>query len=154
MQGNEMSVTTDEVRQQLALSESSLLSSEADRLRYAMGTALVGTIVGSYMVFARDLGSTVPRLAISGVFLGAAVGTQYWFERSAGSIPRHAKRWFGVSFVVSMLIALGAVLPILNLRTQTEPSSAVALATAVMAIALPSWVAAWAIARSPTRAEP
>lgn len=139
-------LTPEQAREQLAASQTRSLPSARDRPVHALGTAVFGLTVALSMA-TRNVVSGTGRLMLSGVFLVAWVGGAIWMERAARTVPRRARLWSRLGIGASFLLALGLVLPWLNLEAQTEPNTWPMVLVAALVVAAPSLVAAAAIAR-------
>jgi hypothetical protein len=140
------SPTFSEARDQLATSYE--LTGAHDRRVHAITTALLGVALGAPMGFQNLLvgpGGTALRTLIYAVIVGGAL---VWAERTARTVPRHAKLASRVGFGASLLVGLTMVLPWLNFSAQSQPNTVAMAIVGAVVIASPSWIAAGYIARA------
>ena len=141
------SPTPSEAREQLATSQHPL-TGPRDRRIHAITTALLGVALGATMSVQNLLvgpGGTALRTLSYVVLVGGALA---WAERTARTVPRHAKLASRVGLGGSLLVGLTLVLPWLNLSAQTRPNTVSMALVGAAAIALPSFIAAGYIARA------
>ena len=139
--------TPGQARDQLARTRPPLTDAR-DRRVHAITTATLGATVGAVMAVQNLLASasgTAVRAAVYVVVVGGALA---WAERTARTVPRHAKTASRVGLVASLVAGLVLVLPWLNLSAQDRPNTVGMAILGAAAIALPSWVAAGYIARA------
>ena len=113
---------TPEQPRELANRQTRILMSRRDRRIHAVGTAVLGLTGGLYMA-AQNLLSGTSRVVLSCIVVASWVAQALWIERAAPTIPRRARLWSHLGIGGSLVLALGLVLPWLNLRAQTEPAS-------------------------------
>ncbi len=135
-----------QAREQLTNIQSRSLSSVPDRRIHAIGTAIFGLALGFYAasqnIADEPLWFWVRTLACWAL----ALGTLLWVERAARTVPRRARLWSRLGMCASLLVALVAVLPWLNLSAQTTSNSWAMVAIGGLVAAAPSLLAAVAIA--------
>lgn len=148
MTADTSSPTPEQAREQLRVSRDRSLRRDPDRRRHAIATALLGLAVGLSFA-AQNLVSGAGHVVRSALFLAAWLAVWVWVERVTRTVPRQARRWTRLGVAGSILLALGAVLPYLNLQEQSEPNTWPMALVAGIVIALPSLAAAALIARGP-----
>lgn len=137
-------LTPDQAREQLARSATRSLRSGRDRRIHAAGTAVTG-ITGGLFMASQNVVTGASRVVLSGVVLAVYLAGVFWVERAARIVPRHARLWSRLGIGGSLVLALGLVLPWLNLRAQTEPNTWPMVLAGALLAALPSLVAAAAV---------
>jgi len=137
-------LTPEQAREQLAAERT--LASPRDRRVHAIGTAVVGLSLAGVLA-SRNLFSGAADVVVSAVFIAVCLGDVVWVERAARTVPRRARLWSRLGIGASLVLSLGVVLPWLNLQAQTEPNTWPMVSAAALVAALPSLVAAGAIAR-------
>jgi hypothetical protein len=137
-------LTPEQAREQLAADRT--LASPRDRRVHAIGTAVLGVSTAGVLA-AQNLFSGAAQLVLSAVFVAVCLGDVVWVERVARTVPRRAKLWARLGIGASLVLSLGVVLPWLNLQAQTEPNTWPMVLAGALVAALPSLVAAGAIAR-------
>ena len=145
MSTDQPQVTPEQAREQLAATQTRSLPSGHDRRIHAVATAVFGCSVAFYMA-SRNVFSGAERVVVSGVFVAVWMGGAIWVERAARTVPRRARLWSRLGIGLSFLLALGLVLPWLNLQAQTVPNSLPMVLVASFVVAVPSLIAAAAIA--------
>ena len=146
MSAEPASPTPSEARDQLDTSHHPL-TGPRDRQIHAITTALLGVALGAPMGFQNLLvgpGGTALRALAYFVLVGGALA---WAERSARTVPRHAKLASRAGLGGSLLVGLTLVLPWLNFSAQSQANTLSMAIVGAAAIALPSWIAAGYIAR-------
>lgn len=123
------------------------LSSRSDRIRYALGTAFFGVATGALFATTAQVSSNWLTALLFAAFLGATAGAQQWVEQTSRTTPRHAKRTWTVGFFASVVTALVVALPVLNWSAQTKDNSVLLIGLAAGVVAIPTLIAAVAIAR-------
>ena len=139
-------VTPEQARAQLAASRARPLGSDGDRAVHAVGTAVFGLTTGFYMA-TQNLVTGTAGIVLSCLVVAIWVAEALWVERAARTVPRRASLWSRVGIGGSLVLALVVVLPWLNLRAQTEPNTWPMVLVGALVAAVPSLVAAAAIAR-------
>jgi hypothetical protein len=147
MHADHPDITPEQARRQLAHADARPLASRRDRRVHAVGTALFGLTGGVFMA-SQNMASGLADALISAAFLVLLVAEGAWIERAARTVPRRARRWSRVGLAGSLLLALGVVLPWLNLQAQSEPNTWPMVALGGLVVAVPSLLAAAAIVRS------
>ena len=145
MGAEHMHLTSEQARERLAASRSRSLRSRGDRKVHAVGTAVLGLSIGLFMAD-RNLVSGTNEIVTSLIFGAVWLGGAIWVERAARTVPRGARLWSRLGIGTSVVVALVAVLPWLNLRAQTEPNTWPMVLAGAVVIAVPSLVAAAVIA--------
>ena len=145
MDADDMQVTPEQAREQLAASRPRALGSPRDRRIHAMGTAALGLAIGLFMA-SRNLVSETGLAVVAVVFFIAWMAGLAWVERVARTVPRGARRWSRLGIAGSFVLALAAVLPWLNLQAQTEPNTWPMVLLGALVTAVPSLLAAAVIA--------
>lgn len=138
--------TPEQAREQLVTSQARSLRSDRDRTVHAAGTVAFGLTLGAYMA-ARNVVSGATDIVASLLFFGVWLGATIWVERSTRTVPRRTKLWSRLGLLASMLVALLAVVPWLNLQAQTQPNSWSMVLVSALVIAAPSLLAATTIVR-------
>lgn len=139
-------LTPEQAQEQLSAGRNRLLASSRDRRVHAVGTGVFGLAMGLFMT-ARHMTSGTAAVVLTICFGGLLIGEVIWVERTARTVPRRAGLWSRLGAGVSLLLALGAVLPWLNLRAQSEPNSWPLVLVAAAVVAVPSLLAAAVISR-------
>ena len=141
-------VTPEQARLQLADAQARSLSSPRDRKIHATGTAVFGFTIALGMA-TQNVVTGAGRVVLSCVVLVILLGEAVWVERAARTVPRRARLWSRLGIGSSFVLALGLVLPWLNLQAQTSPNTWSMVAVAALIVAAPSLAAAAVIARNP-----
>ena len=147
MTGEHPHPTPEQARTQLAASRAASLGSDGDRTVHALATVAFGLVVGLYLS-ARNVVDGAGSVVASVLFFGCWLTAALWVERSTSTVPRRAKLWSRLGLAGSMLVALLAVLPWLNLQAQDEPNTWPMVLAGALVATLPSALAAAAIARA------
>ncbi|HSK23575.1 MAG TPA: hypothetical protein VK906_10385 [Egicoccus sp.] len=138
--------TPAQARQRLDASGRAPLRNRRDRRIHAIHTATVGVVIAMALATRNvlDIGSDV---VLSVVMFGLMVALLVWMERTTATVPRRAGLLSRVGVGLSFLLGITVALPWLNLRAQTEPNTWGMALGAAAVTAVPSLVAAAAIAR-------
>lgn len=136
-------LTPEQAREQLLTSQTRSMRSTRDRKIHAFGTAVFGLTLGVYMA-SQNVRSDI---AASLLFFAIWGGAAFWVERTTRTVPRRTKLWSRLGIGTSMVVALVAVLPWLNLQAQTEANTWSMVLVGALVAAAPSLVAAAIIAR-------
>lgn len=139
-------LTPEQARERLSAGRNRSLGSTRDRRVHAIGTAVFGLAMGLFMT-ARHMTSGTAEVVLTILFGALLIGEVIWVERTARTVPRRAGLWSRLGAGASLLLALGGVLPWLNLRAQSGPNSWPLVLAAAAVVAVPSLVAAAVIAR-------
>lgn len=139
-------LTPEQARHQLHTIQSRSLRFAGDRRVYAVGTAISGLALGVFMA-ARNAVSGTSDILASLVFFVIWLGAAFWVQRATRTVPRRTKLWTGLGIGGSLVVALVAVLPWLNLQAQTEPNTWPMVLLGGLVVAAPSLFAAAVIAR-------
>lgn len=139
-------LTPEQARERLSADRNRSLGSGRDRRVHAIGIAVFGLALGLVMT-ARHMTSGTAGVVLTIFFGGLLISEVIWVERTARTVPRRARLWSRLGAGASLLLALAAVLPWLNLRAQSEPNSWPLVLAAAAVVAVPSLVAAAVIAR-------
>jgi hypothetical protein len=139
-------LTPEQARRQLTDIQTRSLHSPRDRRIHAIGTAIFGLTSGFYMA-AQNAITGAGHIVLSCVVVAIWVGEGFWVERAARTVPRRARLWSRLGIGGSLALALGLVLPWLNLRAQTSPNTWPMVLAGAFVVAVPSLVAAAVIAR-------
>ena len=137
--------SAQQAREQLATAQARTLGSARDRRVRAAGTALIGVGVAAYGT-ASVLASGGAGVALSAVFVVAALALQRWVERASATVPRRATVISRAGVIASFVLVLVAVAPWLNLAAQTSPVTWPTVVTGSVVTAAPALVAAAVIA--------
>jgi hypothetical protein len=140
-------LTPQDARDRLAESRTRRLGSRRDRVVHAAGTAVLGLGIG-FLMATQNVVSGAGRFALTCAFLVVCVGVAIGVERAARTVPRRAKLWSRLGIGASVLVALAAVLPWLNLEARTEPNTWPMVVAGALVTAVPSLLAATVIVRS------
>ena len=147
MTSEHMHPTPEQARTQLAVSRTSALAPHRDRTVHALATVVFGLVVGLYLS-ARNVVDGAGSVVASVLFFGCWLTAALWVERSTSTVPRRARLWSRLGLAGSVLVALLAVLPWLNLQAQDEPNTWPMVMAGALVVALPSVLAAAAIGRA------
>jgi hypothetical protein len=139
-------LTPEQARRQLADLQARPLSSPRDRRVHAVGTAVFGLTIALHMA-TQNAVTGAAQVVLSCVVLVVLVAETVWVERAARTVPRRARLWSRLGIGASFVVALGFVLPWLNLQAQTSPNTWPMVAVAATVVAVPSLVAAAVITR-------
>ena len=137
-------LTPEQAREQLAASQSQSLRIASDRNVHAIRTAVLGLSVG-LLTAPQNVLSGTSAIVADVIFVTVWMGGAIWVERAARTVPRRARLWSRLGIGTSILVALVAVLPWLNLSAQTEPNTWPMVLAGALVIAVPSLIAAVAI---------
>ena len=139
-------LTPEQAREQLAASRSRSLRIAGDRKVHAIGTAVLGLSVALLMAPQNVLSGTSAIVA-DVIFVTVWMAGAIWVERAARTVPRRARLWSRLGIGASIVVALVAVLPWLNLSAQTGPNTWPMVLAGALVISVPSLIAAVAIVR-------
>jgi hypothetical protein len=134
------SPSAQQAREQLAESRrSALRPSQRDHTIHAAATAVVGLDTG---LFAATQNLPISRPLASFVFILVWLAATCLAERVSRAVPRRGRRRSRLGIAASLVLALCAVLPWLNLQAQHSPNTWPVALLAGAVIAAPSLVAA------------
>jgi hypothetical protein len=132
--------SVQQAREQLAARRrTAVRPSPRDRTVHAAATAVVGVDTG---LLAATQNLPISRAVVSFGFILVWLAAASWAERVSRAVPRRARRRSRLGIVGSLVLALGAVLPWLNLQAQHSPNTWPIALVAAAVIAAPSLVAA------------
>ena len=139
-------LTPEQARDRLAVTAIGPLTTMRDRRVHAAGAAVVGLTMGLHMAM-RNVVTEGRYALLSAAFVGVLVAEVLWVERASRTTPRRGRRWFWTGFTASFVLVLAVVTPWLNLGARTRPNTWAEITLGAAVIALPSLLAAAAIAR-------
>ncbi|WP_299038793.1 hypothetical protein [uncultured Pseudokineococcus sp.] len=140
-------ITAQQARDQLDSTRTRSLGAPGDRRAHAIGAAAVGLTTGLHMATRNLVGESLYAV-LSAVSIGVVIAVVLRVERVSRTVPRGARRWFWTGLATSFAVALGFVTPWLNLQAQDGPSTWPTVVSGAVVVAVPSLLAAAAIARS------
>ncbi|SOD97481.1 hypothetical protein [Blastococcus haudaquaticus] len=142
-------LTPEQAREQLAAVGGRSLHLARDRRIHATGTAVFGLTAAVHMT-TQNVVTGAAQVVLSCVVLAIFVAEAVVVERAARTVPLRARFWSRTGIGASFVLALGVVLPWLNLQAQTSPNTVPMVLGGAVLVAAPSLLAAVVIARRRT----
>lgn len=139
--------TPQEARERLAAArEARRLGSPRDRVVHAAGTAVVGLTIGVFLAAQNMVVSGMGHALLFAAFAAVCLGEGWWVEVAARTVPRRSRLWSRLGNGGTLVLALIAVVPWLNLGAQSAPNTWPMVIVGAAVAAAPSVIAAAVIA--------
>jgi hypothetical protein len=148
MSTDRIHITPEQARERLTAAQMQRpLPSPRDRKVHAIGTAAFGVGIGLFMAAQNMLSGPGGEVLRTALFFAVYLGVAVWVERATRTVPRRVRLWSRLGIAGSMVLALVAVLPWLNLHAQSEPNTWTMVFVGTLVAGAPSLLAAAVIAR-------
>lgn len=147
MGSDNVNLTPERAREQLAVDRERPLHSAADRRVHAIAVGGFGAAMGLLFATQNMFSGGTSSLVRYGVFLVGYLTLEFWVERTVRTVPRRVRLWRYCGIGASLPVALFAVLPWLNFEAQRAPNTWPMVLAGALVIAAPSLLAATVIAR-------